>query len=140
MTPSGKIPRRLFLQTLFSLHVSAFIGLAHSHARQKADGSVDPLPAKLVSFFSHKESAKQVGLEYLKSTPMEADVHLLTRLICSFNEEYREKLLQSDSKRLRDLLRQRLCIDFEKDDVVTVNGWILAATEARLCALTALLS
>jgi hypothetical protein len=140
MTPSGKIPRRLFLQTLFSLHVSAFIGIAHSYARKETVDSVDPLPAKLVRFFSHKESAKNVGLEYLKSTPMEADVHLLTGLICSSSGDYREKLLHSDTKRLRELLRQRLCLDFEKDNIVTVNGWILAATEARLCALTALLS
>jgi hypothetical protein len=130
----------LFLQTLSFLHISAFIGLAYPYARKEAADFSDPLPSKLVSFFSHKESAKNIGLEYLKSTPMEADVHLLTSLICSFNEEYREKLLRSNSKRLRELLRQRLCLDFEKDDIVTVHGWILAATEARLCALTALLS
>jgi hypothetical protein len=136
MTPSESIPRRFFLQVLFSLHIYALIG---QYARKDTSNSVDPLPSKLGSFFSHKESATKVGLEYLKSTPMEADIYLLSNLICSSNEEHRAKLLHADSRKLRELLRQRLCLDFEQDRIVNVQGWILAVTEARLCALAALL-
>ena len=139
MTPSGKIPRRLFLQALLSLHVYALVGPAHPYDRKDISNAFDPLPSKLASFFSQKESAKQVGLGYLKTAPMEEDIHLLTNLICLSNKEHREVLLHADSRRLRELLRQKLCLDFEHDRVVHVNGWILAVTEARLCALTALL-
>ncbi len=139
MTPSANLPRRLFLQTLLSLHVFILSRPARSYARQDDSRPFDPLPAKLASFFHHKQSAKKVGLEYLKIVPMEADICLLSSLICSFNEEQRAALLYADSRRFSELLRQRLCLDFEQDRVVTIHGWILAVTEARLCALTVLL-
>jgi len=139
MTPFGNMPRRYFLQVLFSLPIYALIGPHHSDTPKAAADAVDPLQSKLVSFFSHKESAQHVGLEYLKSTPLEADTHLLANLVCSCSEEYRERLMRADSRRFRELLLQRLCLDFEQDRVVSVNGWILAVTEARLCALSALL-
>jgi hypothetical protein len=139
MTPSGNLPRRLYLQMLLSLHVFVLSRPAHSYARKDASKPFDPLPSKLACFFHHKGSAKKVGEEYLKIAPMEADVSLLADLICTSNEEYRAKLLHADSERFRDLLRQRLCHDFERDRIVIVHGWILAVTEARLCALNALL-
>ena len=139
MTPSGNLPRRLFLQMLLSLHVYAVSRPAHAYAHKDASHCLDPLPSKLAGFFVHKESAKKVGLEYLKSAPMEADVHLLSNLICSFDEEYRAKLLRADARRFRELLRRRLMLDFEQDKIVMVHGWVLAVTETRICALTALL-
>jgi hypothetical protein len=139
MTAFGTIHRRLFLQMLLSLHVFTLGRPASSHARKDTSNSFDPLPSKLASFFLHQESAKKIGLEYLKIAPMEAEICLLSNLICSFNKEQRSALLYADSRRFSELLRQRLCLDFEQDRVVTVHGWILAVTEARLCALTALL-
>jgi hypothetical protein len=139
MSASGNIPRRLFLQMLLSLYVFPLGRPAYSHTRKDASHAFDPLPSKLASFFLHQESAKQVGLEYLKIAPMEADICLLSNLICSFNEKQRAALLYADSRGVSELLRQRLCLDFEQDHVVTVHGWILAVTEARLCALAALL-
>jgi hypothetical protein len=140
MTLSGNLPRRVFLQMLLSLNVYALSLPAYPCAQQDASHSFDPLPSKLSSFFHHKQSAKNIGLEYLKIAPMEADISLLSNLICSFDREYRVQLLHANSRGFRELLRQRLCVDFEQDNIVIVNGWILAATEARLCALTALLS
>jgi hypothetical protein len=140
MTLSGNLPRRVFLQMLLSLNVYALSRPACSYAPQEAPHFSDPLPSKLASFFLHKQSAKNIGLEYLKVAPMEADISLLSNLICSFDGDYRVELLHADSGGFRELLRQRLCVDFEQGDIVIVNGWLLAATEARLCALTALLS
>ena len=139
MTPSGNLSRRVFLQMLLSLNVYIFSCPAYSHAQKDASHSFDPLPSKLASLFHHKQSAKKVGLEYLKIAPREADISLLSNLICSFDGEYRVKLLHADAGGFRELLRQRLCLDFEQDHIVTVHGWILSVTEARLCALTALL-
>jgi hypothetical protein len=139
MTPSGNLPRRIFLQVLLSLHVFMFSRSAHSYARKDAVGPSDPLPSKFASFFQHKQSAKKVGLEYLKIVPSETDISLLSNLICSCDEGYRAKLLHADPSRFNELLRQRLSVDFEQDRIVCIHGWILAVTEARLCALTALL-
>jgi hypothetical protein len=139
MTPSGNLPRRLFLQMLLSLHVFVLSRPAHSYARKDEVKPFDPLPSKLASFFHHNQSAKKVGLEYLKMAPSEADISLLSNLICACDEHYRAKLLRADSSKCRELLRQRISVDFEQDCVVNVQGWILAVTESRLCALTALL-
>jgi hypothetical protein len=37
-----------------------------------------------------------------------------------------------------DVLQRRIRQDFVEEKVVKLQGWILSATEARLCALTAL--
>jgi hypothetical protein len=139
MTPSGNLPRRLFLQVLLSLPVFVLSRPAHSYARKGTVKPFDPLPSRLAGFFQHKQSAKKVGLEYLKVAPSEADISLLSNLICSCDEGYRAKLLHADPSRFNELLRQRLSVDFEQDRIVCIHGWILAVTEARLCALTALL-
>jgi hypothetical protein len=139
MTPSRSISRRFFLQTLLSLHIYVLSPLARTYARKDAADLLDPLPSKLGTFFRHGKSAKAIGSEYLKIAPMESDIYLLSNLICSFNEEHRTELLYADSRRFRELLRRRVCVDFEQDRIVKVHGWILALTEARLCALSALL-
>jgi hypothetical protein len=41
---------------------------------------------------------------------------------------------------LRDDLRASIHRDFASDDVVVVGGWILSRTEARICAVAALIT
>jgi len=43
-------------------------------------------------------------------------------------------------KAIHQYLDQKIKEDFEKGDVVTVKGWILSVTEARQCALFALVN
>jgi hypothetical protein len=48
-------------------------------------------------------------------------------------------LEQSDLDTARRAIREQIQNDFTHDDLVNVDGWILARTEARICALMALL-
>lgn len=67
--------------------------------------------------------ASQVGLAYLQTHPGDADHD---RLLASVAGESPATLV----KRQRD--------DFNLGRTVTIRGWVLSQTEARLCALAAL--
>jgi hypothetical protein len=98
--------------------------------------SADALGARLVALFEHHDSARIVGYEYLKKHPQEADAHLLqARIIAGFAGGY-TALAQASDSTIRKLIEDRVRQDFETDQIVKLQGWILSATEARLCALT----
>ena len=81
--------------------------------------------------FNKEFTPQTIGLRYLSLYPEEADVdRLWTALVGSpapaRTDELKMRLAQ---------LRQR---DFEDGEIAIVDGWILARTEARACALLAL--
>jgi len=133
-----RISRRSFLATWVYLGGLGFMPPGWALRRPHAIIPSDPLASKLVSFFVHEDSAKMVGLEYLRSAPLERDVCLLVDLICSFRFDRRTRLLQADAEKFREILLHQKQQDFECDRTVNVRGWILSQTEVRLCALTAL--
>jgi hypothetical protein len=137
MTMFANVTRRTFLRILF---FSGVFGPIRGADFVKPDNyhSPDLLPWKLAHFFLHKESAKVVGLEYLRVVPMEADVQFLADLICSLKEKTRAEFAHADAQKLRVLLLRQQRQDFERGRIVNVHGWILSRTEARLCALAAL--
>ena len=83
-------------------------------------------------------SAAAIGRAYLATGPVVAD-------LASVRGALREKVPRlfgsdaSSDRRLRELLDARTRADFGVGDVVRVEGWILARTEALLCAYVALL-
>jgi GAF domain-containing protein len=93
----------------------------------------------LANFFVHKESAKVIGRAYLQRVPEESEVSRLVAGICSLQVEQHTECAKAAPKRYRDLLLQQQQQDFEHGRVVSVAGWILSQTEARLCALATLL-
>ncbi len=86
----------------------------------------------LVSLFSDLEAPRVVGGRYLALYPTEADRAAL-----------RASLIDSawmlDQNSLRAWLVHRCTQDFRDGNTVIVDGWVLARTEARACALVALL-
>jgi len=86
-----------------------------------------------VRLLPHVDSAARLGRRYLQDTPREAHVGRLVALI-GVNPADTE----SDAA-LRERLEARIRQDFIEGATVTVDGWRLAATEARLCALVSLL-
>lgn len=134
-----KITRRCFLRTLGCLSAFALIGSALDLAKFSASMVHDPIASRLTEVFIHKESAKIVGLEYLSCVPNERDVGLLTNLICSFQSEGCEEFAKADMVKRRKMLLDQQRKDFEHGRIVNVQGWILSETEARLCALAALI-
>jgi len=68
------------------------------------------------------DSMKAIGRAYLEQYPHERSRQDLQRLL--------------DSNISWPHLRARIIADFANDDVVFLQGWALARTEARLCALS----
>jgi len=94
---------------------------------------------KLANFFVNKDSACAVGNEYLKIYPEEADPHLLVDLICKKNLQNVSDINRTDSRIIKEILIKKHLKDLENGRTVIVSGWVLSKTEAKLCALAAII-
>jgi hypothetical protein len=82
--------------------------------------------------FTDLGAARDIGRRYLRSFSQETNRAFLQRTITGG-----ERL--QDAKQLRTLLAQKREQDFRTGDIAIVDGWVLSRTEARVCALVALL-
>jgi hypothetical protein len=96
------------------------------------------LRSKLTALFKHQESAQAIGRAFLEGHPQAADARILESQIAQSIAGGHMLLVTTDAPGLSKLLAERIRQDFEAEQVVKVQGWILSITEARLCALTAL--
>jgi hypothetical protein len=97
-----------------------------------------PAEARLLAVLARPDSAAAVGRAYLAGHPAEAD---RARLAAGLAEAARCQdcdPAQAPAERLRAALARPIRADFAAARVVRVDGWVLSATEARLCALAAL--
>jgi len=92
--------------------------------------------AALESLLTDMSGARAIGVRYLALAPEEADrAELAASLFSGFSEPPGSPI---EFTRLRGTLAARRDRDFASGDTVVIGGWILARTEARLCALAAL--
>ena len=96
--------------------------------------SGEPAPAEiggrsLVGRLRDPDAARRLGLAYLARHPGERDPGFLHAATLKDAGE--------GSRALRRL-RARCREDFARGDTVRLDGWVLARTECRLCALVAL--
>jgi len=103
-----------------------------------SDPHFDPLKLKLKQFFDDQpsalNSAKVIGLQYLKTKPHEADAKILLELI--FQRAEGEAFVKNlPLQEMKNLISHTVQEDFDKDCTSIVNGWVLSQTELRLCAL-----
>jgi hypothetical protein len=127
--------RRRFLAGLVGLGVVSLRppGARAGPRTEPAAGSTAPALAEVLR---HRASAVAVGEAYLRVARHEREPRCLVRLI-----EVRcgELVFEARGEALRRCLARRIRQDFAEGQVVEVQGWVLSATEARLCALAALL-
>jgi hypothetical protein len=129
--------RRVFLRLLFAVGLSA--DLSAAAATTGIDGNTqDRLTRRLSRLFTDKDSARAVGARYLARFPQEANVRLLTALICGSTERMWQ-LADLDTPILRQALARQNIEDFSSGRTVVVDGWTLSETEARLCAIVAII-
>ena len=96
------------------------------------------LVKKITGFYSHKEDAAIIGVEYLRSALEEVDMHKLIDLICPSDSNKYRQLADANSDEAHTIIVGWQREDFEHGRIVNVSGWLLSETEARACALTAL--
>ena len=93
--------------------------------------------AKCVSgLFSDLTGCKRLGWENLNSHTEEADIGILVALLCGPDFGVRRLVVPAI---LRRSIAQRCAQDFQNDRITHIDGWVLARTEARACALVALI-
>jgi hypothetical protein len=86
----------------------------------------------LAALFTDRRSARAIGAAYLRTVDgAEASSEHLTRALLG-------DIGTTGARELRSKIGSRIRRDFAEHEVVTVDGWMLSRTEARLCALVAL--
>jgi hypothetical protein len=126
---SPRLSRRGFLAGLAVGIAGAVLGLRLYWTAGHTPAGAE----RLVRLLPHAESAARLGRRYLEDTPQEAHARRLIALIGTTPAD-----MESDAA-LRERLQARIRQDFIDGATVTVDGWRLAVTEARLCALVSVL-
>jgi hypothetical protein len=129
------ITRRRFLTVLTSGVIGTLI--ASKRAPWTTDRSVGRPAHRLTMLFADAESAKAIGRAYLHITPGESNPYTLLSALRQDVPGLQRALRLSPDKDLRHLLALNCMEDFARSRTVELDGWIVARTEARLCAFSA---
>lgn len=123
------MPRRRFL----ALAALGAVGVTWS-TRGEASAAI-PGPALaspgLLAMFGTERSVRHLGERYRQLVPAENDAQILMQAIL---DPSRQVVVPN----LAVAMAERITQDFTHGRTVTVDGWILAVTEARQCALYSL--
>lgn len=90
------------------------------------------------SLFRRTESARLLGRLYVARRPDEGDLEALMGRIAGSLGLHQDELAIVGRRELQARVRHRIRQDFASGAVVDLDGWRLAVTEARLCAVAAL--
>jgi hypothetical protein len=133
MTVPRRIRRRTFLLGAAGLGAS----LAWFGPTPFRGASLSP-SERLASLLQHVDGALGVGREYLRQVPAEASPKVLTARVAERLPGGLATIEATPDGHLRELLLSAAEEDFRDLRTTQVHGWVLARTEARLCALAAL--
>jgi hypothetical protein len=100
-----------------------------------AGQSIEHNAAQLRSLVADPRRARILGYRYRTQYPAEKQTAVLTGLICSSLALDDSGMAVIDRDALLSALDARVRAEFGDGDIVQVDGWVLARTEARLCAL-----
>ncbi len=92
--------------------------------------------AGLDGLLSDLDGARAIGSRYLAMVPEECDCTMLAAELFSGAAQPPGAPIEFD--KLRQTLAARRERDFASGDTIIIGGWIVARTEARLCALATL--
>jgi hypothetical protein len=96
-------------------------------------------PGMLTNFdglICHRASAERIGRRYLAMLPAPMDRSRLLAMSPVLGSAL--QAIRHRPEVAAGLLRRAINDDFRRADTIIVDGWVLAATEARLCAVVAL--
>ena len=77
------------------------------------------------------ETIQSIGEQYRRQFPGEATEQSLAKLLL--------KEVAPGNAPIQEKMEHKITRDYESGKIVTVSGWLLAATEARQCALFSIL-
>jgi hypothetical protein len=129
--------RREFLLLAATLGAPLLPWRARLGASRDVSGAPTDRARRLAGLLRHRVSARVIGAAYLELVPSEAGMAPLVDGILAGLEGGAGALQLSECE-LRRRLAHQVAKDFEADAAVCLKGWVVARTEARLCALAAL--
>ena len=129
--------RRLFLTLLSATGTVA--ALAPLGLLRRSIAAPDPkradIAARVGAVFQNPDGARTIGRAYLANCSPRP---LKRRLLADLTKRLGRDLHAIDSETLGRRLAKQVRNDMAGDRTIVVNGWVLAETEARLCALLAM--
>lgn len=132
MSEQADTSRRDFLYLLTALlGTSAIGGLGCALPRDSGETA-----AQLTDFIELRDSWGTIGRAYLGNNPEEASLDALTERLMT-DLDWRQ--VPAKLENLKQGLVERIQTEFRDHEMKRVEGWLLAPTEVRLCALVALL-
>lgn len=131
--------RRSFLQTLWRLCAGIFL-IPLLSSRSLATLCPEELLVRKVArtFGGLRRSIVLIGEACLQETGLERNAQYVAQLILSQAPTLADACRKSDDEYFHVAVRQQIQHDFATGKVVNVAGYILSATEGRLCSLAAL--
>ena len=134
MSPERRISRRAFLASLAVVGAGGGLVLLLRRSRP-GDPVAEEAKVALAGIPADPKAARTIGSAYLAAEPGEADEAALVAGL--FGEDGLGEAAPGDlSERLRSLVRT----DFAAGRTVVLGGWVLARSEARMCALVEILA
>lgn len=135
MLMKSHISRRVLLATVatFAVAGSARTG---THFLQPAPRLAEPLRSLLALLEPARNSATTIGRVYLAQTPEENDWPILVEKLRAETSLFERRTHESTG--LRTALKHQFIRDFSEGRTVSLDGWMVSSTEARLCAILAL--
>jgi len=125
---------RRYLLTCLGYACGLGVGL-RSAALAAAASVPDDAAAALRLLLDDRTRARALGGSYRAHCPVESDPALLTRLILDALAPHHGGQQPLRRELLLPVFDRCVRAEFGAGDTVELSGWILARTEARLCAL-----
>jgi len=89
---------------------------------------------KILSLLCDRSTIEMLGCTYLKLKPAERNDTVLKQLLLGTS------LGGQDMPTIESHIEKRIKNDFDADNIVVVEGWVLSITEARQCAFYSIIN
>jgi hypothetical protein len=128
------VTRKNFILTLASVVVVSGLSIPYLIHRSRNSMANNPLknPGFLFKLLD-ENTVRQIGISYRSKFSLESKAAQLEKILLT--DGFGKTLQADDNSYIHNLMQEKVKFDFETGKTVIVNGWILAVTEARQCAL-----
>lgn len=135
MAMAPRVRRRDILAILSALgFVTPAVGMETLVRGRRA-----PLQESLLATFKNREtSLKRVGEAYLEIAANEQSPETLVTNLFESMPALERAVLDGNVRAMRIIVKRRCSIEFSRQQTVSLEGWVVSLTEARLCAFYAI--
>ncbi|MGH1482754.1 MAG: hypothetical protein ACRBM6_29270 [Geminicoccales bacterium] len=130
--------RRQLLRMAAMAALGGGVGQSMISAPTEASPATAKIADNLLRVYADRNSASIVGTAFLQSLSERPNMDQLVRGLVSNLDLSTEKALAFSPSELRQHLKGITSTEFDRGQTAKVQGWVLAKTEAWLCALATL--